>query len=136
MIKKVNGLKINYIVEGEGEPVIVLHGWGANIDTVIPIVNVLKDRYKVYALDLPGLGKCDETKEVIGSFQYAEIVRQFLKDENIDKAHFIGHSLGGKISIILGSKYPELTNKIVLIDSAGLIPKRGPKYYIKVYSFK
>jgi len=87
-------------------------------------------------LDLPGFGKSDEPKEVIGSFQYAEIVRQFLKDENIDKDHFIRHSFGGKISIILGSKYPELTNKIVLIDSAGLIPKRGPKYYIKVYSFK
>ncbi|MBC8591441.1 alpha/beta fold hydrolase [Wansuia hejianensis] len=136
MIKNIDGLDINYIVEGKGEPIIVLHGWGANIDTVIPIVNILKDRYKVYAIDLPGFGKSQEPREVIGSFEYAEIVRKFIKDEGIDRTHLIGHSFGGKLSIILSSKYPEIVNKIVLIDSAGLIPKRGPKYYFKVYSFK
>ena len=55
---------------------------------------------------------------------------------NIHKATFIGHSFGGKLSIIMASKYPERVDKIVLIDSAGLIPKRGAKYYLKVYSFK
>ncbi len=136
MIKEINGLNINYIIEGEGEPIIVLHGWGANINTVLSIVNALKDRYKVYAIDLPGFGKSQEPQEVIGSFEYAEIISKFMEKEKIEKASFIGHSFGGKLSIILGSKYPELVNKIVLIDSAGLIPKRGPKYYIKVYSFK
>lgn len=136
MIKEINGLNINYIIEGEGKPIIVLHGWGANINTVLSIVNALKDRYKVYAIDLPGFGKSQEPQEVIGSFEYAEIISKFMEKEKIEKASFIGHSFGGKLSIILGSKYPELVNKIVLIDSAGLIPKRGPKYYIKVYSFK
>ena len=136
MIKEINGLNINYIIEGEGKPIIVLHGWGANINTVLSIVNALKDRYKVYAIDLPGFGKSQEPQEVIGSFEYAEIICKFMEKEKIEKASFIGHSFGGKLSIILGSKYPELVNKIVLIDSAGLIPKRGPKYYIKVYSFK
>src|SRR5699024_7542027 len=56
--------------------------------------------------------------------------------EGIKKTHLVGHSHGGRISIILASKYPELVNKIALIDSACLIPKRGLKYYIKVYSFK
>lgn len=136
MIKNVKGLDINYIVEGEGEPVIVLHGWGANINTVLPIVNILKDRYKVYALDLPGFGESEEPKEPISSFEYAKIVKDFIVDEGIEKASFIGHSFGGKLSIIMGSKYPDMVNKIVLIDSAGLIPKRGIDYYVKVYSFK
>lgn len=136
MLKNVKGLDINYIVEGEGEPVIVLHGWGANINTVLPIVNILKDRYKVYALDLPGFGESEEPKEPISSFEYAKIVKDFIVDEGIEKASFIGHSFGGKLSIIMGSKYPDMVNKIVLIDSAGLIPKRGIDYYVKVYSFK
>lgn len=136
MIEKIHGLNINYIVEGQGEPIIVLHGWGANINTILSIVNILKDRYRVYALDLPGFGESQEPNEVIGSFEYAEIVKKFMEVKGIKRAHLIGHSFGGKISIILGSKYPELVNKIVLIDSAGLIPKRGPKYYIRVYSFK
>lgn len=132
----ISGIKLNYIVEGQGSPIVVLHGWGANIDTVIPIVNILKESYKVYALDLPGFGKSDEPKEVIGSFGYAEIVRKFLEEMKIDKASFIGHSFGGKISIILSVEHPDLIDKLVLVDSAGLIPKRGMKYYLKVYGFK
>ncbi len=136
MIVNIKGLDLNYIVEGEGSPIVVLHGWGCNVDTVRPIINIINKRYKVYALDLPGFGKSQEPNEPIGSFEYAEIVKDFLDKMNINKATFIGHSFGGKLSIIMGSKYPELVDKIVLIDSAGLIPKRGPKYYIKVYSFK
>jgi len=44
---------------------LILHGWGANIDTVIPIVNILKSHFKVYALDLPGFGSSAEPKEGI-----------------------------------------------------------------------
>lgn len=136
MLINIKDLNINYIVEGEGSPIIVLHGWGCNIETVRSIVNILNDRYRVYALDLPGFGKSDEPKEAIDSFEYTEIVREFMKKMKIEKASFIGHSFGGKLSIIMGAKYPELVDKIVLVDSSGLIPKRGPKYYIKVYSFK
>lgn len=133
---KIQDININYIVEGEGSPLIILHGWGANIDTVRPIINILNKRYKVYAVDLPGFGKSGEPKEAFDSFQYAELIREFSQHMNIEKASFIGHSFGGKLSIIISSKYPDLVEKLVLIDSAGLIPKRGLKYYIKVYSFK
>ncbi len=136
MVIKIQDININYIVEGEGSPILILHGWGASIDTVRPIINILNNKYKVYALDLPGFGSSSEPKEAIDSFQYAEIVREFLKEMNIEKATFIGHSFGGKLSIILSSKYPDIFDKLVLIDSAGLIPKRGLKYYTKVYSFK
>lgn len=132
----ISGINLNYIVEGKGSPIVVLHGWGANINTVIPIVNILAEDYKVYALDLPGFGESQGPKEVIGSFGYVEIVKKFIDEMGIEKASFVGHSFGGKLSIIFGVEYPQLVDKLVLIDSAGLIPRRGPKYYIKVYSFK
>lgn len=132
----ISGINLNYIVEGKGSPIVVLHGWGANIDTVVPIVNVLAENYKVYALDLPGFGQSEEPNEVIGSFGYVEIVKEFMDKMGIEKASFVGHSFGGKLSIIFGVEYPQLVDKLVLIDSAGLIPRRGPKYYSKVYSFK
>ena len=136
MLINLKGLDINYIIEGEGSPIIVLHGWGCNIETVRSIINILNKRYQVYALDLPGFGSSEEPKDAIDSFEYTEIVKEFMNKMNIHKATFIGHSFGGKLSIIMGSKYPERVDKIVLIDSAGLIPKRGVKYYLKVYSFK
>ena len=132
----ISGINLNYIVEGKGSPIVVLHGWGANINTVVPIVNVLAENYKVYALDLPGFGQSEEPDEVIGSFGYVEIVKEFMDKMGIEKASFVGHSFGGKLSIIFGVEYPQLVDKLVLIDSAGLIPRRGPKYYSKVYSFK
>lgn len=132
----IGGLSLNYIIEGEGKDIIVLHGWGANINTVLPIVNILKDKFKVHALDLPGFGESQEPDQPIDSFKYADLVKQYIDQMGIEKVTLIGHSFGGKLSIILGSKYPSVVNKIVLINSAGLIPKRGPRYYLKVYSFK
>lgn len=129
-------INLNYIIEGEGKDIIILHGWGANINTVLPIVNILKDKFKVHALDLPGFGESMEPSQPIDSFKYADIVKQYMDKMEIEKVTLIGHSFGGKLSIILGSKYPDIVEKIVLVNSTGLIPKRGPKYYIKVYSFK
>lgn len=136
MIANIEGIDINYIIEGKGKNVLVLHGWGANIDTILPIVNILKEDFKVFAMDLPGFGKSQIPKEVFDSKDYARIVKGFIDKMKIDKVTLIGHSFGGKISILLGAYYPELIEKIVLIDSAGLIPKRTLKYYLKVYSFK
>lgn len=136
MIANIEGIDINYIIEGKGKNVLVLHGWGANIDTILPIVNILKEDFKVFAMDLPGFGKSQIPKEVFDSKDYARIVKGFIGKMKIDKVTLIGHSFGGKISILLGAYYPELIEKIVLIDSAGLIPKRTLKYYLKVYSFK
>lgn len=133
---EIDELKLNFIVEGEGDNVVILHGWGANINTIMPIFNILKDKFKVHAIDLPGFGESEEPKEPIDSFKYAEIVKSYMDKMGIEKVILIGHSLGGKISIILGKKYPDLVEKIVLVNSAGLIPKRGVKYYTKVYSFK
>lgn len=132
----IDGLNLNYIIEGVGKDIIVLHGWGANINTVLPIVNILKDKFKVHALDLPGFGESMEPNQPIDSYKYADIVKQYMDKMEIEKVTLIGHSFGGKLSIILGSKYPDFVEKIILVNSTGLIPKRGPKYYIRVYSFK
>lgn len=136
MLIHIENLDINYICEGEGKNILVLHGWGASIDTVIPIVNLLKEDFRVYAVDLPGFGKSQKPKEVFSSEDYARVIKKFADTLDIKKAIVIGHSFGGKISILLAAYYPELVKKLVLIDSAGIRPKRGLKYYTKVYSFK
>lgn len=133
----INEKLLNYIDEGVGDKtVILLHGWGANIATMLPISNLIKDRYRVVLLDLPGFGDSEEPDTVYNSFDYANIVMEFMDKLEIDKATFIGHSFGGKISSIIASKHPELVDKMVLIDSAGLISKRSLGYYISIYRYK
>jgi pimeloyl-ACP methyl ester carboxylesterase len=132
----IENMKINYICVGEGENVLVLHGWGANIDTVMPIVNLLKDHFKVYALDMPGFGKSDKPDVPFDSQDYCRIVKKFMDLMKIEKATLIGHSFGGKVSILTAVNHPERVERLVLIDSAGIRPKRSLKYYLRVYSFK
>lgn len=133
---KIEGLNINYITEGSGPCVLLLHGWGANIDTMMPIFNLLKNNFKVYALDFPGFGESDEPNDVYGVYDYARLTKSFIDCMGMEEVILIGHSFGGRVSIVLSGQYKEMVRKMVLIDSAGLIPKRGLKYYFKVYSFK
>ena len=132
----IDGLDLNYICEGQGKNIIILHGWGANIQTVLSIHQHLKGRFKVYTLDLPGFGESDKPKEVWGSQEYSNFVKQFIDEMGLEEVTLIGHSHGGRISIVLANNYPELVKKMILVDSAGIIPKRKLKYYFKVYSFK
>ncbi|MDF2949268.1 MAG: carboxylic ester hydrolase [Sedimentibacter sp.] len=116
----IDGLSLNYIDEGNGNTVLLLHGWGGSIQTMIPIANILKNKCRVITLDLPGFG--ESSTKFVDALKLKSIV-------------LFGHSHGGRISIILSSKY-NFVKKLVLIDSAGIIPKRKLKYYIKIYTFK
>lgn len=132
----VDGLKVNYTDEGQGSPALLLHGWGGSIQTMLPVLNVLKDKMRVVALDLPGFGRSDSPKESWNSYDYAEFVLKFIEKLDMTKIVLFGHSHGGRIAIILSGMHEELVSKLILIDSAGIIPKRSIKYYFKVYSFK
>ena len=131
----IDGLNINYINEGKGRDVLLLHGWGGSIQTMIPIFNILKDRFRVTIPDLPGFGESDTPKIPWNSYDYAQCIYKFTEKLNLKKLIIFGHSHGGRISIILSGKY-NLAHKLILIDSAGIISKRTAKYYIKVYWFK
>lgn len=135
MLINIDGINVNYIDEGTGSTVLLLHGWGGSIQTMIPIANILKDKCRVIALDLPGFGESDIPKEPWNSYDYANCIKNFIDTLNLKNIILFGHSHGGRISIILASKY-NIAKKLILIDSAGIIPKRSVKYYIKVYSFK
>ncbi|HBH13713.1 MAG TPA: alpha/beta hydrolase [Clostridiales bacterium] len=136
MVIEIQNLTINYFQEGHGQDALVLHGWGCNIQTVMPIINLIKNHYKTTAVDLPGFGDSSKPSEPYDSYDYANIIKQLIDNLGLKDIVLIGHSHGGRISIILSSQYPNLVDKLILIDSAGIVPKRSMKYYIKVHSFK
>jgi pimeloyl-ACP methyl ester carboxylesterase len=131
----IDGLRLNYIDEGKGSTVLLLHGWGGSIQTMKPIANILKDKCRVISLDLPGFGESDQPEKPWNSYDYSQCIKKFIDSLGLNDIVLFGHSHGGRISIILSSKY-NFVKKLILIDSAGIIPKRKLKYYIKVYSFK
>lgn len=130
----INGLNIHYDIKGDGNPLVILHGWGANLESFRPVIDYFSKKFKVIALDFPGFGESEEPKVDIGVYEYADIVEKFLNELNIINPILMGHSFGGRISIILSSRLS--IKKLILIDSAGIKPKRKFKYYLKVYTFK
>jgi pimeloyl-ACP methyl ester carboxylesterase len=134
----VDGLRLVYREEGprDAPPVVVLHGWGASIAAVASIQASLRGTHRTVALDLPGFGASDPPPVPWGSREYATHLRVFLSQLDISRADFIGHSHGGRVAIVLAATHPELVDRLVLVDSAGIRPKRTAGYYARVYSYK
>lgn len=137
----INGVNVHYTDTGDpqGNPVILMHGWGCNVTTVASIAAAIEDTRRVINVDLPGHGKSTEP-EVLpdgkpwGVYEYSSLIEALISELNLKNVSLIGHSYGGRIAIVLGSRLP--VDKIVLVDSAGIKPKRPLKYYWKVYTFK
>lgn len=131
-VTEIEGMRVRHVREGEGPPVIVLHGWGASIETVASIVSALAPVSEVHALDLPGFGQSDPPPKPWGVEDYSAFLARFMDEMRIEKAAFVGHSNGGRVIISLAADEPERVGRIVLVDSAGVRPKRTLTYYRKV----
>ncbi len=134
MFIEIKNTKINYMVSGEGKDLVLLHGWGGQIASFKPVHQYFEKYFRTYSIDLPGFGESGLPPRPWGSEDYADIISQMFSQLGINNPTLIGHSFGGKISIILASKLK--VNKLILVDSAGIRRKKGPAYYFKVYSYK
>lgn len=126
---------IYYTVAGAGKPLLLLHGWGANLDCFAGVAPDLEQNFTVYRLDFWGFGASDEPPNFAGIETYAEAVADFIYDIIGTKTDIIGHSFGGRVAIILGAKC-NFVDKIVLVDSAGLKLRPSPAKRIREYRYK
>ncbi|MBJ26184.1 MAG: acetoin dehydrogenase dihydrolipoyllysine-residue acetyltransferase subunit [Rhodospirillaceae bacterium] len=116
-----NGKQIQYAQRGEGGiPAILIHGFGGDLNNWLFSHDSLAEARAVYAIDLPGHG--GSSKEVEdGSIEFfVSIILDFMDNFGIEKAHFVGHSMGGAISLAFSLKYSERVSSLSLIGSAGL----------------
>lgn len=114
MKKHINNVDINYIEYGKGKDVVLLHGWGQNIDMMKPVGDRLKN-YHIIIIDLPGYGESSEPNSVWTIYDYVDCIYQLLKELKVKKPILMGHSFGGKISLEYASKYE--VEKLVLFGS-------------------
>ncbi len=112
---------LNYKVLGQGQPLIILHGFLGSLDNWQGIAKELSDEYQVYIIDLRNHGKSEHHSK----HSYAEMsedLQQFFQEHKISKAHVLGHSMGGKIAMFFACENEKLVDKLVVVDI-------GPKYY-------
>jgi len=119
-----NGVRTNYLDAGRGDCVVLIHGSGpgvtayANWRLVIPR---LAERFRVVAPDVVGFGYTDRPNDATYKLSYwtAHLVG-FLEALGIERAHFVGNSFGGALSLALAASRPDLVDRLVLMGSVGV----------------
>lgn len=130
-------IRVFYQSYGNGPVVILLHGWGCTHQVYETLAQQLSAGYNVYSLDLPGFGQSDEPDSVWGIEDYVAFLEDFVEKivgDVTPPISLLGHSFGGRMAILYASRHP--VTRLVLVDAAGIKPKRPLSYYIKVYSYK
>lgn len=117
MIKKIKEVNINYEVYGKKDAVslVLLHGWGQNIAMMKPIADPFQDQFQIIIIDLPGYGDSEEPTYAWQVEDYKEAIHLLLESLNVENPIMIGHSFGGKISLLYASQYS--IKKLILLAS-------------------
>lgn len=133
---ELKGQQVHYEETGraDGRPVILMHGWGCDHTTVRSIAKILEPGMRVISPDLPGHGQSPDPTSVWGVYEYADMIAELIDKLKLNDPVLIGHSYGGRVAIVLASRLP--LTKMMLVDAAGIKPRRPLKYYLKVYSYK
>jgi len=118
---RIGTVNTRYWMEGEGSPVILIHGLSNSIEDWLLNFQMIAGQHRVYAMDLIGHGRTDKPLSALYNItNLARFIKDFMDTLNIECAHLVGHSLGGAIALTVARNYPSYCNKLVLVDSAGL----------------
>ncbi len=129
MIKKIQNLKINYVQYGKGKDVVLLHGWGQNIEMMEPLGKNLCENNRITILDFPGFGSSQKPEIAYTIYDYTTILHDFLEELKVNNPILIGHSFGGRVAICYASKY-EVSKLVLLASPFRSQEKRGLKIKI------
>lgn len=127
--KTVNGISINYEQKGSGDLIVLLHGWGSNIKLFANLIELLSKKYTVVAMDMPGFGESEEPPSAWCVDDYVQFVIDFLNDYDTKQVMLLGHSFGGRVIIRMHAResLPFDITKVILVDSAGIMPPKSNK---------
>ncbi len=126
MITRIDNIPVNYIDEGHGDVVLLLHGWGADITLYRGIIDTLAREKRVIALDMPGFGKTPEPDRPWCVDDYVDFVIRFLLPFGLRKLSVVVHSFGGRVFFKMNARedLPFTFERAALIDSAGILPRK------------
>ena len=134
---KVGRFNTRYWVAGDkGSPVVLVHGIGQFVEYWASAINELAAHHQVYALDLLGHDKTDKPLDIAHTIDdLSQFVKGFMSALGIEKAHIVGHSLGGAISMRLVLNHSVAVDRLVLADSGGLGREIGSVFRISSLPF-
>ncbi len=129
---RVNDIKINYMEKGEGFPLILVHGLSDDLKFWSPLIPQLSENYRTITLDLRGHGSSSKPEGPYSITQFSRDVYSLLKELNVEKAHFIGFSMGGAVVQELAVTHGEMVSSIILMSSFSYIDSKLHKNLFKL----
>lgn len=115
---EVEGLRLHYTEAGEGEPVLLLHGWPTSAYLWRNVMPAIAKHNRVIALDLPGFGHSDKPTDASYSFRFFDrALEGFLNAREIERTALAVHDLGGPIGIYWASEHPERLTRLALLNT-------------------
>ena len=100
---KIGNIDVNYIQYGEGKDIVLLHGWGQNIEMMKPLGDPLSSHFRITILDLPGFGQTSTPETPWTIYKYEEFLEHFLQEIGVENPILMGHSFGGRVAILYAS---------------------------------
>ena len=117
---EIDSRKIHFRDEGNGYPIVLLHGTGASLHTWDSWTTELIKTHRVIRLDLPGFGLTGQDPlKRYSSMDYVNLLDEFLNILGINEFHLAGNSLGGQVAWLYTSKFDHKINKLLLLDPSG-----------------
>ncbi len=116
-----NGQRHVYLEGGEGEPLMLLHGFGGNKDTFTPVARFLVGHYRLIIPDITGFGESESPPDANYSLSaQVDRLRELSQGLNLSHLHLGGNSMGGQIAMLYSSLYPEDVRSLWLISPSGI----------------
>lgn len=120
------GMKVHYRIEGEGLPLVLVHGTGAMLQTWDSWTELLSPYYKIIRMDIPAFGLTGPRADNLYSdSMYVDFLEQFIQRLGVDSFYLAGNSLGGLIAWKYAAAHPDKVKKLILIDPAGFHELKG-----------
>ncbi len=118
---ELGGIQVHYKETGQGDALLILHGWGASSESWILLQRALsKEGYRVIAIDLPGFGRSNPPATAWGVQDYSNFIEQFVRAIGLQQFFLLGHSFGGQIAISFTVQHQELIKKLILCAPPGI----------------
>ncbi len=130
-VADLNDIKIAYEIYGDGEPIILIHGYSYNKSAWIAQISDLSKHFKLIAIDVRGSGESSHPEEPFTMDTLIEDLKGLMDFLQIEKAHLMGWSMGGMIIQNFVLKYPERVNKILLFATNAGMPSKDGIYMLR-----
>jgi pimeloyl-ACP methyl ester carboxylesterase len=123
----IDGMRVRFIREGHGPPVVLLHGSGSSLEAFGAVAARLRPSLELIRLDLPGFGMTGPRPDRDYRIEtYVELLGQFLDGQSVPRCTVVGHSLGGNIAWNFALTHPERVARLVLLNATGYPDKSRP----------